>query len=52
MTEYFNDGNKGHNHFANVFLPELIKELNKENITKEQALSIWANKFSELDNSD
>jgi hypothetical protein len=52
MTEYFNDGNKGHNHFANVFLPELIKELNKENMTKEQALSIWANKFSELDNSD
>ncbi len=52
MTEYFNYGNSGHIHFANVFLPELIKELDKENITKEEALSIWANKFSELDHSD
>jgi hypothetical protein len=51
-TTYFNDGDKGHNYFTNVFLPSLIKELNKENLTIKEALFIWSNKFSELDNSD
>jgi hypothetical protein len=45
-STYFNDGNKGHNDFANQVLPELIKELSKENISKGEALSIWANKLS------
>ncbi len=52
MTQYFDYGNSGHIHFANIFLPELIRDLDKENITIKEALHIWAKKFSELDNSD